>query len=63
MGLVRGAGVQPEVHTDMLSMLWGLDCLCGFQIILEIGSEYFSMNAVIDYDPVSARVSDRKANG
>ena len=44
------ARLQSEVHTEVLSMFWGLDCLWRIQIIhdvLEMGSEYFSMNAVI----------------
>ena len=56
MGLIRRAGLQSEMHTDVLSMFWGLDCLCEPQIIhnvLDVGSEYFRMNAVIVHDSVS----------
>ena len=57
------ARLQSKVNTEVLSMFWGLDCLCEFQIIhnvLEMVSEYLSMNAVIDHDSVSSRMSDRK---
>ena len=65
------ARLQSEVHTEVFSMFWGLDYLCRSQIIhnvLEMGREYFSMNAVIVQSDrpttrsLSARVGDRKGS-
>ena len=56
-----------EVHTDVLSMFWGLDCLCELQIIHNVPdmrSEYVRLNAVIVHDSVSRQGwVNRKANG
>ena len=64
MRLIRGG----QTPNRGVSMFWELDCLWWFQTIhnvLEMGSEYVSMNAVIVQNDrpttrsLSARVGDR----
>ena len=51
MSLIRNTWeVGLDSSLEVLSMFWGLACLCGFTIIhnvLEMKSRYFSMNDVI----------------
>ena len=65
MGLIGGG------QASVRGAFWGLDCRCRFQIIhsvLDMGSEYFSMNAVIVQNDrpttrsLAARMGDRKGS-